>query len=250
MTYEGIRARSIATEERRVFEVSSIQLDSKGWPAHVLWAEVSPASNLNVCKPFMVPVADVVNALQDGAQVLTTCLPPYNHLPSRHLIVLERDGNPASITLASRSGQPSHTGATPDLGSIAILKPELGSSAKFAHHSQERTSATFAVSRVALDAEGRITELLWGPVDTIKNDWAGPEVVVPVAQAVALLRRGGHVFALFPSEHGHLPDRRFKVANYDDGRQTLVLDGPTAYERDIHDMDRLNPVHSEPAIAS
>jgi hypothetical protein len=53
------------------------------------------------------------------------------------------------------------------------------------------------------------------------------------------LLAGGHVFALFPSEHGHLPDRRFTVADYADGRQTLVLVGPSTFERNIHDMDRL-----------
>jgi hypothetical protein len=29
------------------------------------------------------------------------------------------------------------------------------------------------------------------------------------------------------------------VADYDGGRKTIVLDGPTAYEREVHDMDRL-----------
>ena len=72
-----------------------------------------------------------------------------------------------------------------------------------------------------------------------KNDWATTEVVVPVAAAVAALHAGDQVFALFPSVHGHVPDRRFVVADYGGSRQTIVLDGPTAYERDIHDMDRL-----------
>ena len=54
------------------------------------------------------------------------------------------------------------------------------------------------------------------------------------------LDKDGRVIALFPSVHGHLPDRRFVTADYDDGRKTIVLDGPTAYEREIHDMDRLD----------
>jgi len=98
---------------------------------------------------------------------------------------------------------------------------------------------THAVSKVQLDPDGRITAVLWGQVDTDKNAWAGPEMMVPVSEAVDALRAGEPVFALFPSTHGHVPDRQFVVADYDDGRQTIVLDGPTAFEREIHDMDRL-----------
>ena len=99
---------------------------------------------------------------------------------------------------------------------------------------------TFAVSKVRLDAAGRITAVLWGEVDTGQNAWATPEVVSPVAAAVDALDAGDQVFALFPSVHGHLPDRQFVVADYDGSRKTIVLDGPTAYEREVHDMDRLD----------
>ena len=99
---------------------------------------------------------------------------------------------------------------------------------------------TFAVSKVGLDKGGRITAVLWGQVDTDKNTWATPEVVVPVETVVDALHAGDPVFALFPSIYGHLPDRQFTVADYDGGRETIVLDGPTAYDRDVHDMDRLD----------
>lgn len=99
---------------------------------------------------------------------------------------------------------------------------------------------TYAVSKVRLDADGRVTTLLWGRVDTDKNAWAMPEVEVAVSDAVEAINAGAHVFALFPSVHGHLPDRRFVIADYDDGRKAVVLDGPAAYEREIHDMDRID----------
>jgi hypothetical protein len=99
---------------------------------------------------------------------------------------------------------------------------------------------TYAVSKVELDGDGRVIAVLWGRVDTFKNTWATPEVVAPVADAVHALNAGDRVFALFPSVHGHLPERRFVVADYDDGRQTIVLDGPATHEREIHDMDRLS----------
>ncbi len=98
---------------------------------------------------------------------------------------------------------------------------------------------TFAVSKVRLDSAGRITAALWGRVDTGKNAWATAEVVAPVASVADALLAGDQVFALFPSTHGHLPDRRFVVADYDGLRKTIVLDGPSAYEREVHDMDRL-----------
>jgi len=104
----------------------------------------------------------------------------------------------------------------------------------------------FAVSKVELDTAGRITAVLWGQVDPIRNDWSTPEVVAPVADAVAALHAGDQVFALFPSVHGHLPDRQFVAVAYDDGWQTIALDGPTAYEREVHDMDRFDRVAKRP----
>jgi hypothetical protein len=101
---------------------------------------------------------------------------------------------------------------------------------------------TFAVSKVQLDPAGRITAVQWGRVDTRNNAWASSEVSVPVAAAVDALRAGDQVFALFPSTHGHLPDREFTVADYDGGRETIVLRGPTAFEREVHDMDRMDGV--------
>ena len=99
---------------------------------------------------------------------------------------------------------------------------------------------TFAVSKVELDADGRVVAVLWGRVDTAKNAWATDEAVAPVAEVVRALHAGDPVFALFPSAHGHVPDRQFVPVDYDEGRQTIVLDGPATHEREIHDMDRLD----------
>jgi len=100
---------------------------------------------------------------------------------------------------------------------------------------------TFAVSKVRLDKDGRVTEVYWGQVDTHRNDWAEPERVSPVIDAVRAIRDGHHVFALFPSTHGHLPERRFMVVDYDSGWETISLDGPPTHEREVHDMERLAP---------
>jgi len=100
---------------------------------------------------------------------------------------------------------------------------------------------THAVSKVELDADGRVVAVCWGPVDTLKNAWGGSRTEAPVSAVVDALSAGDQVFALFPSVHGHLPDRQFVIADYDGGLQTVVLQGPTAYEREIHDMDRIAP---------
>ena len=100
---------------------------------------------------------------------------------------------------------------------------------------------TFAISKVRLDQDGRVTHIYWGEVDTGKNDWARPERVAPVIDAVRAIHDGAQVFALFPSTHGHLPERRFMVVDYDSGWATISLDWPPTHEREIHDMERLAP---------
>ena len=97
----------------------------------------------------------------------------------------------------------------------------------------------YAVSKVRLDADGRITHVLWGEVDTRRNEWANGETEAPVADAVRALHSGNEVFALFPSTHGHLPERRFRVVDYDSGWETISFDGPPTHEREVHDMERL-----------
>lgn len=96
----------------------------------------------------------------------------------------------------------------------------------------------YAVSKVRLDDDGRITHVYWGKVDTHKNDWAEEEKESPVIEVVEALKAGAHVYSLFPTEHGHLPARRFMVVDYDNGWETIALDGPATHEREVHDMDR------------
>ena len=104
----------------------------------------------------------------------------------------------------------------------------------------ENDMAVYAVSKVRLDKDGRVTEVFWGPVDTDKNAWASPEQVSPVKDVVAALRANHDVYALFPSTHGHVPERSFMVAEYGNGLDTIALRGEATHEREIHDMDRLD----------
>ena len=96
-----------------------------------------------------------------------------------------------------------------------------------------------AVSKVRLDKDGRVSAVWWGRVDTQRNEWAEPECEAPVAEVVRALLSGDAVYALFPATHGHLPDRRFVVVDYDNGWQSIALEGATTHEREVHDMVRL-----------
>jgi hypothetical protein len=97
----------------------------------------------------------------------------------------------------------------------------------------------YAVSKVRLDADGRITGVEWGPVNTDSNEWHAEPVVSDVAEVVAALHRGDLVFSLFAESHGLMPGRRFRVVTYDNGWETITLDGPPTHEHEIHDMARV-----------
>lgn len=98
----------------------------------------------------------------------------------------------------------------------------------------------YAVSKVRLDKDGRVIAVYWGRVDTDTNSWASAEVVAPVRAVVQAIQSGDQVFALFPSTHGHVPDRQFMVVDYESGWETVALEGPPTFEREVHDMERLD----------
>jgi hypothetical protein len=143
-------------------------------------------------------------------------------------------------TIALAKSSAAHSTARPDLQNMLLPEDSPRSMRPVSHRGRAQVRHTFAVSKVALDKEGRVTGVFWGKVDTRKNAWATPEVLAPVAEVVAALQAGDRVFALFPSTNGHLPDRQFVVAEYDNGLRTIVLSGASAHDREIHDMDRLS----------
>ena len=98
--------------------------------------------------------------------------------------------------------------------------------------------AFHAVSRVRLDLRRRITDVVWGQIDPEANAWLTDEAFAAVGEVVDALHAGDQVFALFPAEGGHLPERRFAVVMNDDGFETIALDSASAPGRGIDDMDR------------
>ena len=100
MTYQGAKARSLDGETKRFFSISKIRLDPAGWPTHVLWGEVNAASDLDVGPQRVTLVADVVDAIHDGAVVVAVFLPPKVHSPEHMLVVTERPDGIETIALA------------------------------------------------------------------------------------------------------------------------------------------------------
>lgn len=237
MTYQGERARDSVADKGLFFEVSKIRLGADGHVSEVLWGQVNSGSDQDVGPHVVALAAEVVDAIHEGASVVAVFPPTNPPLLRRSFVVVEHPNGMECITFGDSSSPGGH------LADMDILHPPEGASAHPRDlQSPARTKGrmpTFAVSKVKLDEDGRVTAVLWGKVDTRKNEWATPEVVVPVAEVVAAIDGGIAVFALFASAQGHLPERRFMNVDYDDGWRTIVLDGPATHEREIHDMDRL-----------
>ena len=250
MTYQGERARPMGNENKTFFKVLKIRISPDGHISDVLWSEVDAGPDRELGAPVLATTAEVVDAIHDGAQVSAVFAD--RHLrPERAFEILKHEDGRECIVLhgAASAGREVTDMDILDLPAPtpkrahrrATVAQKMSGDASFRSGMRRpHQMKTFAVSKVQLDPDGRITAVFWGEVDTEKNDWATQEVMAPVAAAVNALHAGDQVFALFPSTHGHLPDRRFVVADYDGARKTIVLDGPSASEREVHDMDRLD----------
>jgi hypothetical protein len=106
MTYQGTKARPLDGETKRFFSISKIHLDPAGRPTHVLWGEVNTRSGLDVGSQRVAAVADVVDAIHDGASVAAVFLPPKARLPDHIFVVTEGADGSESIALAR--SDPSH----------------------------------------------------------------------------------------------------------------------------------------------
>jgi hypothetical protein len=92
MTYQGERARPMATEKGRCFEVSKVRIGPDGHVSDVLWAEVDAGSDRVVGARVVATAAEVVDALHDGAEVAAV-FPPEAPRPERaFVVVLHNDG--------------------------------------------------------------------------------------------------------------------------------------------------------------
>jgi hypothetical protein len=100
--------------------------------------------------------------------------------------------------------------------------------------------SVFAVSKVRLTNDGRVTDVLWGVIDKKSNHWVSPAALAPVAEVVEAIHNGDRVLAFFPSNDGRLPEREFEVVEFDDGTETIELDAANAPAPENRDMVQLD----------
>ena len=98
MTYQGERARPMSTERGRHFEVSKVRIGPDGHVSDVLWGEINSASDLKVGKRVVATVAEVVDAIHDGAQVAAV-FTKGDPLPQRMFLVVEQNDGSEHITI-------------------------------------------------------------------------------------------------------------------------------------------------------
>jgi len=95
MSYQGARARPLATENGRLFEVSKVRIGADGHVSAVLWGELDANSDQHVGVLVVAPSADVVDAIHDGAQVAavfaSTEASGPKHLPMRMFAIVEHE---------------------------------------------------------------------------------------------------------------------------------------------------------------
>ena len=89
MTYQGERARPMADESRRFFEVSKVRIGSDGHVSDVLWGEVNAGSDRAVGRRVLATAAEVVDAMHDGANVSAVFPRSSGHRPERAFVIVE-----------------------------------------------------------------------------------------------------------------------------------------------------------------
>ncbi len=99
VSYQGARARSPDDESGHVFAISKVRLDDRGWVTDVLWCEISAKSNLDVGASVIVPVADVIDALHDGARVSAVFPVHLGAMPDHAFEVIEFTNGLKTIAL-------------------------------------------------------------------------------------------------------------------------------------------------------
>ena len=91
MTYQGERARPLASENGHFFEVSKVRIGSDGHVSDVLWAEVNAGADHDVGARVTATAAEVVDAIHDGAQVAAVFASAGVHRPERAFVIVEHE---------------------------------------------------------------------------------------------------------------------------------------------------------------
>ena len=102
MTYQGERARPMASESGRFFEISKVRIGADGHVSDVLWGEVAAGANRDVGERVLASAAEVVDAIHDGARVAAV-FASKSHLPERAFVIIEHQDGRECIAFADAS---------------------------------------------------------------------------------------------------------------------------------------------------
>ena len=103
MTYQGERARPMASENGRFFQISKVRIGTNGDVSDVLWGEVDAGSDQDVGLRVVASAAEVVDAIHDGAQVAAVFTSSKDHQPERAFLIVEHKDGRECISFADTS---------------------------------------------------------------------------------------------------------------------------------------------------
>jgi hypothetical protein len=89
MTYQGERARPLASEAGRCFEVSRVRIAADGHVSNVLWSEVDGVGDRDVGPQVRATADEVIDAIHDGARVAAVFRSPDGPLPERAFVIVD-----------------------------------------------------------------------------------------------------------------------------------------------------------------
>ena len=120
MTYQGARAQAMASESGKAFEVLKVNLGRDGHVSEVLWGPVHAGIDPRDGAPARAPVADVVDAMHDGARVAAVFPASIAHaghpLPARPFVIVEHADGRECITFEGAASPGRELSDLPSLG--------------------------------------------------------------------------------------------------------------------------------------
>jgi hypothetical protein len=102
-------------------------------------------------------------------------------------------------------------------------------------------NATFAVTQVRLDNDGRIADVWWSRVDATSHRPGEGSVTAPVSAVVHAIRAGTSVISRPPGSDDEARDRRYVVADLPDGPPTIVLEDAAPRRSIAGSADSIDP---------
>jgi hypothetical protein len=97
----------------------------------------------------------------------------------------------------------------------------------------------FAVSKLRLDSNGAVAEVLWAEANAKSNLGVGAPVRAPVSEVVDAIHAGHEVIALFEATQATEPERPFVIVDHSDGHETIIFDGPDVPGRGLQNIAML-----------